>query len=87
MSSALFNSLGNATRIEIIHVIHAAGELSVNEVTEKIGISQSNTSRHLLILKDAGAVDVECQDNRRVYRVRPKVITLIGMADEVFHQA
>lgn len=87
MPASLFNSLGNETRIEIIRALHAAGELSVNEVTERIGISQSNTSRHLLILKDAGAVDVESQDNKRVYRVRQGVLDLIGLADEVFHQA
>lgn len=83
MTYELFNGLGNPTRLQIINVLHTAGRLSVNEVTERIGISQSNTSRHLLILKEAGAVEVESQDNKRLYRVRPGIIRLLDTASEV----
>lgn len=87
MSASLFSGLGNPVRLEIINALHSAGRLSVNEVTERIGISQSNTSRHLLVLKDAGAVEVECQENKRVYRVRPGVLELLRVASEVCGEA
>lgn len=87
MSANLFNGLGNPVRLQIINTLHSAGRLSVNEVTERIGISQSNTSRHLLILKEAGAVEVECKENKRLYSLRPGVIRLLTVASEVCGEA
>lgn len=83
MLSNLFTGLSNETRLQIITALHSAGTLSVNEVTERIEISQSNTSRHLLILKDAGCVEVESQENKRLYRLRPGVGELLTAASEV----
>jgi len=43
----------------------------VNDLGEKLDISQYNVSKHLRILRDAGIVDVEPDGTRREYFVVP----------------
>ena len=84
MSSAeLLNSLGNPARLQIVETLSEAGEMCVNDVTARIGGLQSNTSRHLLILLSAGAVEMKKVQTKRVYSVKESVVKLVGMAKEV----
>ena len=52
------------TRIRIIELLKG-GPLSVNAITESLGISQSAVSQHLRILKQAGLV----ADERKGYHI------------------
>ena len=52
------------TRIKIIELLKG-GPLSVNAITESLGISQSAVSQHLRILKQAGLV----ADERKGYHI------------------
>ena len=46
-----FRCLGDPTRIEILHVVATApGPLTVGEVVEAVGTSQSTVSAHLRVL-------------------------------------
>jgi DNA-binding transcriptional ArsR family regulator len=44
-------------------------ELSVNELAERIGVSQPAASQHLKVLRDAGLVRGRVDGRRRLYRV------------------
>ncbi len=84
MVSQLFHALGNETRVTILRLLAIEGELSVNEVTERMSISQSNVSSHLRMLKDAGAAEVEVRKNQRIYRAKPAVLNLLDRAQKVY---
>ncbi len=59
-------------------------ELSVGEIVEKIGTSQSNISQHLEQLRDKHIVNSRKEANRVYYRIRnDQLLTLIGTMREV----
>jgi ArsR family transcriptional regulator len=51
-----FQALADATRIKLVDCICSRGEASVQELTEVVGSTQQNVSRHLGVLRDAGIV-------------------------------
>ncbi len=54
-------------------------ELSVGEIVERIGTSQSNISQHLEQLRDKHIVTSRKEANRIYYRIRnDQLLTLIG---------
>lgn len=62
-------------------------ELSVGEIVERTGTSQSNISQHLAILRDKGILASRKDANRVYYRVSDgRTLRLIGMMREVFCQ-
>jgi DNA-binding transcriptional ArsR family regulator len=63
--SRLFKAFGDKSRLRIIALL-ANNELTVNEIAEKIGLSQPTISRHLGILKDADLVH-DRRDKQRIY--------------------
>lgn len=48
------------------------GPRSVTALSAATGLSQPNTSRHLRILREAGAVSRAAEGRRRLYAVRPE---------------
>ncbi len=50
----LFKALSEETRLEILELIFAVGEVCVCEVEEVLEISQSKASRHLRYLRNQG---------------------------------
>lgn len=60
-------------------------EVSVQEIVEQVGTSQSNISQHLAILRDKGILLCRKDANRVYYRVGDaRTLRLIGMMREVF---
>lgn len=57
----LFHALANPTRLRLVMLVVAEGELCVCELTHATGDSQPKVSRHLALLRDAGLL----QDLRR----------------------
>ncbi|UCD94502.1 MAG: winged helix-turn-helix transcriptional regulator [Candidatus Zixiibacteriota bacterium] len=53
--SKYFKAFGDPTRQKIL-VFLSSGEKTVNEIAKAVGISQPTASRHLAILRDAGAI-------------------------------
>ena len=45
------------------------GSTDVGELVARLDISQSLVSKHLAVLRNAGAVDVQVDGKRRVYRL------------------
>ena len=60
-------------------------EVSVQDIVEQVGTSQSNISQHLAILRDKGILASRKDANRVYYRVSDfRTLKLIGMMREVF---
>lgn len=60
-------------------------EVSVQDIVEHVGTSQSNISQHLAILRDKGILAARKDANRVYYRVGDnRTLQLIGMMREVF---
>lgn len=53
--AARFRILSVPVRLAILHALHD-GELSVKDITERVGSSQPNVSKHLRVLAQAGLV-------------------------------
>lgn len=62
----ILKALADRTRQRIVKAL-LAEDLGVNELTEQLGLSQYNTSKHLKVLKDAGIVNVRAIAQRREY--------------------
>jgi len=66
--SDVLKALADRTRQRIVKALLAT-DLSVNELTDQLGISQYNTSKHLKVLKSAGIVDSRAIGQRREYHI------------------
>jgi ArsR family transcriptional regulator len=51
----LFKALSDETRLRILSVVWQ-GEMCVCEIEQALGLTQSNASRHLTVLKNAGLI-------------------------------
>jgi DNA-binding transcriptional ArsR family regulator len=68
--SPVLKALSDQTRQRIVKVL-LERDLSVNELTEALALSQYNTSKHLAVLKSAGIVIVRAAGARREYFIAP----------------
>lgn len=65
----LYKHLGEETRLRILLLTAAEGELCVCELTEALDESQPKVSRHLGLLRDAGVLDDERRGKWVFYRI------------------
>jgi DNA-binding transcriptional ArsR family regulator len=63
-----FNAVAEPRRREILDLL-VDGEQSVNEIVERLGMSQPQVSKHLRVLREVGLADVREQGRQRVYRL------------------
>ena len=70
--SRLFKALGDETRLRVVALL-SHGELCVCHLQEALGLSQSNVSRHLGILRSAGIVEDRRDGTWVYYRLVPQV--------------
>ncbi len=85
MHAALaMKAIAHPLRLKILCVL-ANGELSVQDIVEQVGTSQSNISQHLSILRDKSVLFTRKDANRVYYRIGdPRIIKLVGMMRDVF---
>jgi SAM-dependent methyltransferase len=67
-ASSLFRLLSDSTRLRLLRIL-AKDRFNVTELTGILGVAQSNVSRHLGLLKDAGLVAEEREAGFVYYRV------------------
>ncbi len=76
-------SLSAAKRLQIIHELRA-GEKSVGELSERLGIKQSNTSQHLGLMRKVGIVIPRREQTTVYYRlVNPKIAEACDLVRQV----
>ena len=68
MIAARLRAIGDPTRIRILDLLREE-ELTVTEITEALGTSQQNASKHLGVLLGAGIVARRKDRNSAIYRI------------------
>ena len=68
MIAARLRVIGDPTRIRILDLLRD-GELSVTRLTEDLGTSQQNASKHLGVLLQAGIVARRKEGNSSIYSI------------------
>jgi ArsR family transcriptional regulator len=77
-------AMSHPLRLKILCVL-GNHSLSVQEIVEQVGTSQSNISQHLAILRDKSILDFKKEANRVYYFIDDdRVIQLIQMMRGVF---
>lgn len=81
LKAKLFRGFADPSRLAIVEALRG-GPMTVTEVVEATGLTQSNTSNHLSCLRDCGLVSRQ-QEGRYVrYKLSdPRVATLLEEAD------
>jgi DNA-binding transcriptional ArsR family regulator len=86
-ASRSLKAMSHPLRLKILCTL-GDQEVSVQDIVDQVGTSQSNISQHLAILRDKGILASRKDANRVYYRVSDgRTLQLIGMMREVFcHQ-
>jgi len=74
----LFKALSEPTRIRIVWLLQAGGELCVCDLVEVLDLPQSTVSRHLAYLRNAGLVDDQRKGVWMYYRLPEKMNDLLA---------
>ena len=77
-------AIAHPLRLKILCVL-GDQEISVQDIVEQVGTSQSNISQHLAILRDKGVLATRKDANRVYYRIGDlRTLKLVGMMRYVF---
>lgn len=83
-ASRSLKAMSHPLRLKILCVL-GEHELSVQQIVEAVGTTQSNISQHLAILRDKGILASRKDANRVYYRVSDaRTLRLIGMMQEIY---
>jgi len=86
-ASRSLKAMSHPLRLKILCTL-GDQEISVQDIVEHVGTSQSNISQHLAILRDKGILASRKDANRVYYRVGDeRTLRLIAMMREVFCNA
>ena len=84
LASRSLKAMSHTLRLKILCTL-ADQELSVQEIVDAVGTSQSNISQHLAILRDKGIIGSRKNANRVFYRVGDaRILKLIDMMRQAF---
>ncbi|MFA5189747.1 MAG: metalloregulator ArsR/SmtB family transcription factor [Verrucomicrobiia bacterium] len=65
---AVLKALSEPTRMRIVRLL-LKQSLGVNDISESLGVSQYNISKHLRILREAGLLETEKKGKLRLYGI------------------
>lgn len=65
-------SIAHPARLRMLMLLGCAKELSVSEIQDEMGLTQSMTSQHLLAMKARGVLKTEKRDNKVFYSIQNK---------------
>ncbi len=83
-ASRSLKAMSHPLRLKILCTL-GDREISVQDIVESVGTSQSNISQHLAILRDKGILESRKDANRVYYRVGDeRTLQLIDMMRQVF---
>ncbi|MGH2750136.1 MAG: ArsR/SmtB family transcription factor [Actinomycetota bacterium] len=83
----LFRALGDATRVRVLELLLAEGELHQMEIVRRLGATQARVSEHMACLVWCGFVEPRTEGRRTLYRVaNRRVGTLLDKAKQFLEQ-
>jgi ArsR family transcriptional regulator len=84
-ASHSLKAMAHPLRLKILCLLGRSTEVSVHEIVEYVGTSQSNVSQHLSILRDKGILASRREANKVFYRIgEPRILELIGVMRNAF---
>jgi ArsR family transcriptional regulator len=84
LAARAMKSMAHPLRLKILCVL-GDQEVSVQDIVDTVGTSQSNISQHLAILRDKGVLKTRKEANRVYYRIGDvRILQLIGTMRELF---
>ena len=85
VASRGLKAMGNRYRLEILCILAGAKEVSVQDLVDQVGTSQSNISQHLSNLRDKRILASRKDANKVYYRIRnPKILQLMEIMRDIF---
>lgn len=83
LKAKLFRGFSDPSRLAILEVLRLR-PMTVSEIVEATGLSQSNTSNHLGCLRDCGLVNAIQQGRFTSYQLAdPRVMNILETVDEL----
>ncbi len=83
-ASRALKAMSHPLRLKILCTL-GEDEVSVQDIVENVGTSQSNISQHLAILRDKDILSTRKDANRVYYKIGdPRLLQLISMMRAVF---
>ena len=77
-----FRGFGDATRVRILEVLRAEGELSVGDLVERLGEAQPKVSNHLACLRWCGFVATRREHRVVLNRITDeRVVEMLALAN------
>lgn len=84
-AAGLLKTMANECRLLVLCYLAEEGELSVGQLGQRIGLSQSALSQHLAKLRDEGLVATRKEAQTVFYRVcDPRASQLLAVLHDVF---
>ena len=84
-ASRALKAMAHPLRLKILCILGANKEVSVQELVERVGTSQSNISQHLSILRDKNILISRKDANKVFYRIGEKsILNLIEAMQDAF---
>jgi DNA-binding transcriptional ArsR family regulator len=65
---SVFKALSNINRLKIIEMLFSGANLSVTQISDKLGISLKSTSKHLIILQNLNLLESEGKSGHVFYK-------------------
>lgn len=85
LASRSLKAMAHPLRLKILCILGSSSEVSVQDIVEQVGTSQSNISQHLSILRDKAILASRKDANKVYYRIGdPKILQLIGSLRAAF---
>jgi ArsR family transcriptional regulator len=86
-ASAAMQAMAHPLRLKILCLV-GNQELSVLEIVDAVGTTQSNISQHLAVLRDHGILESRKEANKVFYRIPDsRVLRMIALTREIFCSA
>ena len=83
-ASEAMQAMAHPLRLKILCLV-GNQELSVLEIVDAVGTTQSNISQHLGILRDHGILLARKDANKVFYRIEdPRILKMISLTREIF---
>ena len=79
---AALKALSEETRLRILRLLFKQ-ELSVNEITDRLDVSQYNVSKHLRIMREAGLLKSEKRGKQRFYSVADELKSQVAANNNI----
>ncbi len=85
IASRSLKAMAHPLRLKILCILGGCTEVSVQDIVEQVGTSQSNISQHLSILRDKGILAFRKDANKVYYRIDDnRIVKLIDLLRDAF---